>query len=172
MEKVICSVCQKPKAKLDCGICHSPLCKNCAQFLAEDTFSFLKKIPEVLKQSIYCPPCFTENVEQPLAEYNATMIKAKEILIFTKSQGKETRFIKRLEDPIVLKNFPDHDELLMRMAFKAVQMDYNAIVDVDLTSEKVRTGAYQTQTWTGTGIPAFVDDNKLIKDRSFSSQPN
>ena len=93
-------------------------------------------------------------------------------MIFTKSQGKETRFIKRLEEPFDFKNYPDHDEIQMRMAFKAVQMDYNAVVDVDIFSEKVRIGAYQTQTWSGTGIPVFVDDKKLIKDRSFSSQPN
>ncbi len=100
------------------------------------------------------------------------MEKAKEIMIFTKSQAKETRFVKRLEEPFNLKNYADHDEIIMRMAFRAVEMDFNAVIDVDVYSEKVRMGSYQTQTWCGTGIPAHVDEKKIIKDRSFNSQPN
>jgi hypothetical protein len=100
------------------------------------------------------------------------MEKARNILVFMKKQGKETRLIRRLEDPVRVLNCPDHDQTLMRLAFFAAQKNYNAIIDVDLVCEKVRTGSYQTLKWSGTGIPAHVDDDKLLKDRSLWQNPN
>ncbi len=172
MEKQICSVCQKPKAQLSCGVCACSLCKNCTSFLDEDTFSFLTHTPKNLRHQVYCATCFSSEVESHLNEYNQTVLQAKEILIFDKTQSKETRLIKRVEEKYEIKDCTDRDELIMKMAFRAVRSKYNAVIDVEIIPEKLRTGSYQTMRWSGSGTPAHVETKKLIKDRSFWSTPN
>ncbi len=100
------------------------------------------------------------------------MEQAKNTMVFMKAQFKETRFVKRLEDPITIPECNDYDELILRLAFKAAEKDFNAVIDVDITSKKVRTGNYQTSVFSGTAIPAHVREDKLIKDRSNWSHPN
>ena len=172
MEKLTCYLCQKPKATLHCGLCTESICKGCAQFLNDDTFSFLPHIPNHIKFTTYCEPCFHKNVEPELEAYNQTLERAKNILVFSKTQSKETRLIKRIEDPVRVIDCPDHDETILRLAFFAAAANFNAIVDVELSSEKVKNGSYQTSKWAGVAIPAQVNDAKLTKDRSSWSDPN
>lgn len=172
MDTQSCSTCGKKKSLLECGICHGSVCKNCAEFLAEEKFELKKDLSEDLKHPVYCRSCFQQHVEGPLAEYTQLVEQAKEILIFTKSQGKETRFIRRNEDFVEVKDCKDHDLALMQMAFEAVRVGCNAVVDVDIIGKKVRNGSYQTQTFQGTGRPAQVKAGQLVKDRSIWSAPN
>ena len=41
MSTPVCISCHKSKPQLACGVCAEPTCKNCAQFVEEETFSFL-----------------------------------------------------------------------------------------------------------------------------------
>lgn len=100
------------------------------------------------------------------------MEQAKNTLVFMKAQFKETRFVKRLEDSIYIAECSDYDEIILRLAFKAVEMNLNGIVDVDITAKKVRTGNYQTSIFSGSAIPANILEERLIKDRSNWSGPN
>lgn len=100
------------------------------------------------------------------------MDQAKNTLVFMKAQFKETRFVKRLEDPITIAECSDYDEIILRLAFKAVELNLNGIIDVDITAKKVRTGNYQTSVFSGTAIPANILEERLIKDRSNWSHPN
>jgi hypothetical protein len=47
----------------------------------------------------------------------------------------------------------DREEALLRLAFLAVKANYNMLLDVDLTAEKVRNAGYQTSRWQAKGIP-------------------
>lgn len=172
MEKIACITCYKPKATLECGLCHDPICKYCARFSDEDTFSFLAKIPADLSHTTYCNPCYEAKVAPELEAYRQTMEQAKEIAVFFKKQNKETRFIKRLEDPVHVIECADRDETILRLAFFAAKANLNSILDVEVTSEKIKSGTYQTHKWSGTGVPAHVNPEKLMKDRSFSDPPN
>ncbi|MBC7419198.1 MAG: hypothetical protein H7328_00585 [Bdellovibrio sp.] len=167
-----CYLCHKPKATLDCGLCTEHICKNCARFLPEETFSFLKTRPAHLCHTTFCEPCYHNSVEPEFTGYEETLAKAKNVLVFSKTQGKETRLIKRIELPVEVKKCDDYDETILRLAFYAAQSGHNAIIDVDVTSEKIRVGGYQSSEWTGKGVPAQVTDAKLIKDRSTWSDPN
>ncbi len=158
-----CSICLKSKAGLTCGICKNPVCKNCAQFLEEDSFSFLKKIPEELTCSAYCPHCFDEKVASKLEQYSITMELAKNVNIFLKNQSKESRIFKSEEPPIKVENCPDPDETLLRLAFIAVQANFNCLINVDIYSRKVREGGYQTLSWSGTGIPTHINNEKSLR---------
>jgi hypothetical protein len=48
----------------------------------------------------------------------------------------------------------------MRLAFLAAENNFNALVDVVVTSEKVRNEGYQTTKWKGTGVPVPLDESK------------
>lgn len=123
----------------------------------EDSFSFLKKIPAELSHSIYCSSCFDNTVSAPLAEYEETMEKAKDIYIFSKSQTKLTAFLKRKEEPYKVENCEDENEAILRMSFFAVQGNFNALVDIQLTSHKVIHGSHKKTMWAGTAIPITID---------------
>lgn len=167
-----CCVCSQVKAPLVCGICGGSICKKCTQFTEEGAFSFLKTVPPALAHQIYCGVCFDREVAPALTEYEATMEAARNIMVFMKSQSKETRLISRKEPVVKVSDCADHDECILRLAFFAAQLKFNALIDVQVTPKKLITGGYQTTVYSGTGIPAHVHENKLIKDRSLWSNPN
>lgn len=167
-----CSICGKTKTPYQCGICNDHLCKTCVQFLPETAFQFLPQKPKELTHSTYCNACFEQHVSLALTNYEGMLSQAQEILVFDKSQGKETRFVKRLEKPLVVEQGLDERDITMRLAFMAAEKNYNALVDVDIKATKVRDGSYQTMSYSGKAIPANVSDRKLLKDRSLWSDPN
>lgn len=100
------------------------------------------------------------------------MKQAKDVQVFLNTQGKESRLIKRYEDPVLVTECRDHDETLLRLAFLAAEKGYNGLVDVAIVSKKIREGSYQKSVWQGSGIPATIEENKVIKSRSFWQDPN
>ncbi|MBL7545898.1 MAG: hypothetical protein JNL11_18920 [Bdellovibrionaceae bacterium] len=167
-----CISCQKDKALLKCGLCESDVCKYCAQILPEGSFSFIPNAPDHLKHSVYCGYCFDGQIADAWNDYQKTMEQARNIQVFLSHQGKETRLIKRKEKPFQVVDCLDHDETLMRLAFQAVKAGFNALVDVDLTSKKVRINGYQTQIWSGRGTPVNITARDQVRDRSIWHNPN
>lgn len=159
----VCSICFKPKAKLDCGICKSPICKNCTLFLEEENFALLKPMPEDFVLRRFCPPCYDAKVQPALDKYNDDIEKAKNVFVFYKTENKESRFYRRVEKPLKVSDCPDREETILRLAYMAVQINCNAIVDVDLVQEKIKMGAYQTSNWSGTANPVEADPDKVEK---------
>jgi uncharacterized protein YbjQ (UPF0145 family) len=148
-----CESCQKPKANLQCGVCKCIICKNCAVFLEEGHFSFMGQVPAELKHTTFCNGCYDSKIVPAMEKYDQLMLLAKDIKIFDKTQGKESRLLKRNLKPLKVENCPDREETLLRLGFLAVEVNCNAVVDVELKSKTVRDGAYQTSIWSGTGVP-------------------
>lgn len=163
MLALACISCQTTKAHLQCGLCAGALCKSCAQFVAEGAFSFLQETPSELDHNAYCMTCYESKVAPALENYAVIMENAKNILVFFKTQGKETRLMKRLHKPVKTENCADRDEVILRLAFQAAELGCNAIINVDLASEKVINGRWQTSIWKGNGIPTQVDAEKLAR---------
>lgn len=172
MSTNVCGTCSKTKAQLECGICNDLICKKCAHILDESTFFYYDHRPDILKHNVYCEVCFNQNVAEAIDQYNSNLEEAKNIMVFTKSQTKETRLISRKEPALKINDCEDKDVALLKLAYMAVEKKFNSLIDVDVVGEKVRDGSYQTTRWHISGIPANVSDKKLIKDRSFSSRPN
>ncbi len=166
-----CAICQNKKAPYQCGVCNDSLCKSCVQFMPETAFQFMSTRTPELSHNTYCTVCFDQHVGAALTDYEAVLTKAQEVLVFDKTQGKETRFIKRIEKPISAEG-SDEQDVTMRLAFAAAAKNYNAIVDVDIKAVKVRDGAYQTMAYSAKAVPTNVNDRKLMKDRSLWSDPN
>ncbi len=158
-----------PKPTLQCQVCKIALDKTQAQFVDEDTFAFLSHLPPGVSLGSYCFACFDQHVESELSGYNAKMELAKNINIFYLTQSKESRFVRRIEKPVKVENCLDRNELILRLAFRAVEANKNSLVDVDLLSTKIRNGRWQTSRWSGRGIPASIDEVHL-KRRSIYSE--
>lgn len=137
------------------------MCKKCSHKLKAGSFSFYDPLPPALAHSLYCGICFDETVASALSVYETTMDKARFVNVFYKGQGEETRKMRRLEKPLKVEKCKERSEALLKIAFKAAEAGFNCLLDVQLTSEKVRTGSYQSTLWTGTGVPISVDEASL-----------
>jgi len=156
-----CLTCHKPKANLSCALCNEAICKYCAQFIDENGFSFLRKIPEDLKHTTYCTNCFDTKISEAYNDYNDKLEKAKEVIIFYKAEGKATRLLRRKEDAYKVENCVDKDEAIMKMSFWAVEDGFNTLLDIELKSNKTMLDTYVTITWSGSAVPYLADKDDL-----------
>jgi hypothetical protein len=171
MENTTCAHCGT-KSKLTCESCGTSACKYCLQFIDEDRFAFQPELTKQLPFAAYCPTCFDIYVAPLATTYDQTVVRANNILVYDKCQGKETRFFKRTEKQVRVERCIDRATTLLRLAFQAAAAGYNGLIDVDIKSEKIRNGSYQTTLWSGTGIPTHIESRKILKDRSLTKYPN
>lgn len=163
-----CAVCTTKKPTLECGICHSAICKSCTDFVDENTFRYAPQIPNRLQgSSTYCLNCYTTDVIPEIEQYENLLAVAKEIRVFDSTQGKETRLLKRLEPTIEVKGCSDVPEATLKLAFITAKLGFNCMVDMELKTAKIRDGSYQTSEVNGTAIPTHLDEAKVMRDRTF-----
>jgi hypothetical protein len=172
MEQQSCSQCEKSKSVLTCGFCACTICKKCAQILEPESFAFAVDLSSELKHGTFCTSCYEEKVSEPLAEYLSVLETAKNIDVFYKNQGKETRLVRRKEKPVVIEPCIDRDEVVMRLAYQAALGGFDSVVDIDLRSHKVHDGGYQKQLWRGSGVPANTKGKVINTDKSIWHNPN
>lgn len=162
MSNEVCISCRKPKAALNCEICGEPVCKSCEMFLDASTFSFLKTIPEELSHSHYCAPCYDSKIMPEIEKYSEIMERAKSVYFFFTTQKMNLLpLLDRAKEGISVKNCADRDETILRLAFLAAQQNYNAIIMAEVKSAKVRDEGYQKSVWSGVGVPANVDAERI-----------
>lgn len=167
-----CSLCTKPKANLSCCLCKGALCKSCAEFLEEDRFSFLPQSPLACDGTVFCYNCYDLHVAPQISDYDDLLARAGEIRVYSKSQGKETRLIKRKALPVHVKDCADHQETILRLAFLAAHSGHNALVDLELTSRKHKEGSYQKTLWSGSAVPVNLDAKQLSREMPDPGNPN
>jgi len=167
MSDQACSACFKSKAPYVCGVCGDALCKKCADFVDAEDFSFFARVPEVLSKGIFCPKCYADQVAPQVSAYADIMARAREVYIFDDTQGKESRAFSREESAIEIHDCPDRTETVLRLAFLAAERGFNGLVDVSISSEKVRNHAFQNLKWRGRGTPTHIDPKKLDRNKSF-----
>lgn len=165
MSEEICSVCRRPKAIRECELCEASLCKSCSLFLEGTTFSFLRKLPEVLSHTYYCGSCYDENIEPALTSYQETMELAKKAYFFFNTQKKAIPLLKKAKETLVVENCADRDEAILRLAFFAAQDGFNAVIEAEVISKKIRNEGYEKSSWRAVGVAALVDAEKMEKFR-------
>ena len=166
MSAIPCDACRKPKSGYQCEMCEDSLCKSCVQHLDQETFAFQENIPADLLHSNYCPTCYDATVAPALEAYREVMERAEGVFVFFTTQRKEIPLIKRSRLSYEVKECIDRDQTILRLAFFAAKDGFNAVTEVNVISEKVRDGAYQTSKWKGTGVPAQIDADKLAKQHA------
>lgn len=168
MEKHDCVNCYKLKPASICDVCQGFVCKDCVQFLEPSTFSFYHSIPEPLSHNRYCSRCYDTNVGPALALYEEILEKAKNIHFFFITRYKPVPLIRRHKEAVKVEECFDRDETILRLAFFAAELGYNAIVEAEVVSKKVRNQGYQKAIWHGKGVPALIDAEKF--DRAVSGR--
>ena len=157
----VCSHCSAVKAPFECGICKKALCKNCQQAVDTHAFSFLTKIPAELKLGNACPNCFEEKVLPHKIIYDETMERAKDIYFLTNNYPGYVHVLQKHNKRVIIEKCVDRREMIMRMAFFAAELGFNAIIAADINNSKIRMGKYQSSTWSGSAIPANINGEQL-----------
>lgn len=159
--ETICVGCRKPRVDSPCGVCNEGVCKKCRLFLPDDTFPYELKLPEELKHTYYCASCYDQHVEPFKSEYENVLEAAKQIIVIYKGSKSSIRILKKADKALSLENMPDRDETILKLAFQAAKDGYNAIIDVEVSSQKVRNEGYQKMSWSGQGTPAEIKSHEI-----------
>lgn len=154
-----CVDCRSPKTPFTCGICSGAVCKKCVQGPPHGAFRLMPLIRDELSHPKYCGRCYSETVEPELVNYEETLDRAKQVLVFFKTQKKGLRIQKRERLPDHVEACPDRDETILRLAYLAATKGYNSVIEVEVAAKKVRNEAYQTSVWSGEGVAADVLSN-------------
>ncbi len=121
----------------------------------------MEAVPEVLNHRAYCGACYDTQVLPLEEEYRDTLEQAKDVFVFFKTQRKEIPLTKRSKLHYRIEACKDRDETIFRLAFFAARDGFNAIIETDVSSKKVRNEGYQTSVWSGSAVPASVDAEKM-----------
>lgn len=167
--KRICISCSKPKATFTCRICTEPVCKNCVQFVDVDRMSFYEAPANEEFSGEYCLTCFEASPAPALAEYDALMERARNVQVYGKEQGKETRLIKRSDRKFSVDDCADREETILRLAFFAAKEGFDTLVDLELVYTKTRDGSFKLAHWRGTATGAKPDPKHHPKASSLKS---
>jgi len=161
--KMICESCRTNKGVDACPMCKAGVCSRCTVELPAGAFQWLEPRPSEFAHLEYCPRCFSDAVEPALLSYQETAEKAREVLVFFVSQRKGIPVTKKGREVLKVDGQEDRDETILKLAFQAAKLGYNAIVEADVRSEKKRHAGWQTSVWTGTAFPAQVDEARMNK---------
>jgi uncharacterized protein YbjQ (UPF0145 family) len=156
-----CSSCQAVKAPFTCGLCQGALCKSCVQDVDTHSFSYMSKIPKELTQGNVCPTCFDTKVLPHKLKFEETLEKAKDVFFLTKSYKGYVRVLGKHTKRVAVPDCDDRRETIVRLAYFAAELGFNAIIDAEVESKKVVKGKYQSSRWSGSAMPALVDGEQL-----------
>lgn len=137
--------------------------------MEDEAFAFLDTIPDELTHGVYCANCHGATVQPALELYQQNLKKAGEVFLFDK-KIKQVPVIKQSQTKIFVSACKDKQEMILRLAFKAVALSYNAIVKTVLVCEKVKINGYQTSNWSGSGYPANVNKDKVDQDMAWENK--
>lgn len=129
--------------------------------LNEDEFAYLLKRPPALSHFFYCSPCFDAEVAPAKEHYEQVSELAREVLVYFVTQKTKLPLVKKSKDVIRVDDCEDRDLTILKLAYAAADQGYNAIVETDVNSEKLRHFGYQKSRWSGTARAAQIDVAKL-----------
>jgi hypothetical protein len=118
-------------------------------------------IPEHLKLYLYCARCFHDRILPEQTRYEELMEQAKEVYFLSKAYRGNVRILKRHTKRVSVDDCDDRRECILRLAFKAVELGFNAIIQAEIESEKTHVNHRQSTLWRGSALPADVDGERL-----------
>ena len=151
---------------MSCDLCEAKVCKSCVSFLDEETFAFRTEVGGV---ETHITACFESRVAPEIATYQENLEKARGVYIFFKSQKRPPPILTRSKRVMRVAACPDRDETILRLAFQAAELGFNAVIETDVISKKVRNEAYQKLSWQGTGEPAKVDEGRMERENQYEA---
>lgn len=156
----LCATCRSPRATLVCDACKDSLCKACDQL----THARLDEFPAELAGIVHaCSGCFVTQIEPALEAYADLLRQAREIHVFTTNQKASLPILKRAKETISIEGHTDRDSATLELALQAVRLGYNALIEADIVSRKVRDEGYQKMAWSIRARPATLDVERFLR---------
>ncbi len=121
----------------------------------------MAKVPAELSKGTYCLHCFDATVLPKQKEYQDKLERAEDIYFLTKAYPGYVRVLKRHTKRVQVEACNDRRETILRMAFFAVELGFNAIIEADVKSQKTRNHGHQSSLWSGSAMPAQIDGEQL-----------
>ena len=156
-----CVSCRKPQIESPCGLCGQGLCRKCRIFLSADSFPLALELPAELRHSYYCGACHDQHVAPFRSEYETVAEQARSVNVIFKDSRSTIRVLKKATRPLRIENQADRDETILKLAFQAARAGFNAIIDVEVSSRKLRNAGWQSSAWEGSGLPAEISSREL-----------
>jgi hypothetical protein len=163
MSKTSCSACYVPKAPFQCSCCQAQLCKKCAIHVHQEDYPLFTELPSLFAKDLFCPACFDSEARETLEHYKVREELARELPYFSQAQSKETRLMPRPHPVIKVTDLADRSDVIMKLAFRTLELGFNAMIDLETQSVKVRHGGYQTLRWSGSAAPTTLDLEMLAR---------
>jgi hypothetical protein len=161
-EKEVCAICNGAKARKTCGLCEAAVCKKCIEIMPTDAFVLMPKIPVELSHAIYCVRCYDTKVAEPYTKYRELAHKADNVYFVTRDYNGYVHVIERHKVRVEVEACEDRKVTILRMAYLAAELGYNAIIDAQVKSfANNKPGGYQSSLWKGSAVPAKVDGEQL-----------
>jgi hypothetical protein len=160
----------KPGQELTCECCSETCCKKCQTILREDTFSYSSQVAPELKHTRYCARCMDSVIEPALEAYREQLANAKNAYFFTPAFKKRIPVLKKAKSRVQIKGTPDRDETILRLAFLAIEQGHNAVIEAEVSAQKVRNEGYQKSLWVGSGLPVTIDLTKFEREQAYDDQ--
>ena len=166
---MICIFCDSEKANWTCENCNNTICKKHLSKLNPEDYS-IKSLnpPKVFSQTTFCIDCFESIVQPEIEIFNEQLEKAKNVGIWTENYRGKLPITKKALKPIQFKDFTDKKDLILALAFRAIEMGFNGVIELKWKSSKVRKNEYQKMIWEGQGLPVELPEEWLEKsDNNF-----
>jgi len=153
-----CTQCQEQEAVTECGICKISLCKSCRETLDVKDFELLEKKPIALTHAAYCADCFEQKIRPELVKYETFEKLAKDVYFQSVKFRGYPHILSKYSKTISIAKCADRRQLILMLAYKAVELGYNAIVSADIRSKRIYTDSgYGHYDWSGSAIPANIN---------------
>jgi hypothetical protein len=156
-----CSICNAPKAPKNCSLCQASICKNCQIQLRSDAFLYRYPLPEKLSHLNYCARCYDEHVAAELAHYEVLAEQAKNVYFLTDSYLGYVRVLQSHTERISIPDCDDRREIILKMAYQAAELGYNALIKSRVESRSVNIDGYHSSRWKASALPAKIDEVQL-----------
>lgn len=156
----LCTGCRSPRVESQCGVCEGAICRKCRIFLSAEEFPHVSGLPPELQHTYYCGACYDDKVAPFKADYEQTLESAKGVDVIYKNSKSVVRVLRRAPETVSVEGARDRDEAILRLAFQAVRAGFHAIVDVEVTSQKIRNEGWQKSAWSGRGVPADISSHE------------
>ena len=85
----------------------------------------------------------------------------KDVYFLTKAYPGYVRVLRKHTKRVVVEDCADRRDTIVRMAFFAAELGFNAIIEAEVESFKTRSHGYLSSRWKGSAMPAQIDGEQL-----------
>ncbi len=152
-------MCRLPRADRACDGCSEHLCRTCSIIISpEEDFCFEIEPTRKPTGSTFCGLC-EDRILNPLREkYAETLAAARQVNVIPKAYRGRVTIIKKGTHILVTGPWADTKQAELALAFLAARKGFNAIINTQVVSKKVRNFGYQRTEYNATALPADINE--------------